>query len=56
MNAYDPHALAVGMTLTPEPKIESVDGMVNPEEHVVIREDGCESLSTFPSWELFVVE
>ena len=56
MNAYDAHALAVGMTLTPEPKIESVDGLVNPEEHVVIREDGCEILSTFPSWELFVVE
>ena len=56
MNAYDPHVLAVGMTLTPEPKIESVDGLVNPEEHVVIRENGCEILSTFPSWELFVVD
>ena len=44
------------MTLTPEPKIESPDGLVNPEEHVAIREHGCEILSTAPGWELFVVE
>ena len=48
--------LAEGMTLTPEPKIESVDGLVNPEEHVVIRADGCEILSTDPGWELLVIE
>ena len=28
------------MALTPEPKIESVDGLLNPEEHVVIRPSG----------------
>ena len=41
---------------TPEPKIESPDGLVNPEEHVAIREHGCEILSTDPGWELFVVD
>ena len=56
INAFDPNVLQVGMTLTPEPKIESPDGLVNPEEHVVIREHGCEILSTEPGWELFVVE
>ena len=56
MNTFDPNVLQVGMTLTPEPKIESVDGLVNAEEHVAIREHGCEILSTDPGWELFVVE
>ena len=56
INLFDPNVLQVGMTLTPEPKIESTDGLVNPEEHVVIREHGCEILSTDPGWELFVVE
>ena len=56
INRFDPTVLQVGMTLTPEPKIESPDGLVNPEEHVVIREHGCEILSTEPGWELLVVE
>lgn len=56
INRFDPNVLQVGMTLTPEPKIESRDGLVNPEEHVAIREHGCEILSTDPGWELFVVE
>jgi len=56
INAFDQNILAEGMTLTPEPKIESVDGLVNPEEHVVIRADGCEILSTDPGWELLVIE
>ena len=51
-----PDRAANRMTLTPEPKIESPDGLVNPEEHVAIREHGCEILSTDPGWELFVVE
>jgi Xaa-Pro aminopeptidase len=55
MNPFDPNPLQVCMTLTPEPKIESVDGLVNPEEHVAIREHGCEILSTNPGWELFEV-
>ena len=56
INRFDPTVLQLGMTLTPEPKIESPDGLVNPEEHVVIREHGCEILSTDPGWELFVVD
>ena len=56
INLFDPNVLQVGMTLTPEPKIESTDGLVNPEEHVAIRDHGCEILSTDPGWELFVVE
>ena len=44
------------MVLTPEPKIESVDGLVNPEEHIVMRGDGCEILSKIPDWPLYVVE
>lgn len=53
--AYDDTILAEGMVLTPEPKIETVEGLLNPEEHVVIRADGCEILSKTPGWELHVV-
>ena len=55
MNPFDPNPLQVRMTVTPEPKIESVDGLVNPEEHVAIREYGCEILSTGLDWQLFEV-
>jgi hypothetical protein len=47
--------LEAGMALTPEPKIESVDGLLNPEEHVVIRRGGCEVLSSTSDWRLHVV-
>ena len=43
------------MALTPEPKIESVDGLLNPEEHVVIRPSGCEVLSAGSEWKLHIV-
>jgi Xaa-Pro aminopeptidase len=56
MNAFETMELQEGMVLTPEPKIESVDGLVNPEEQVVIRRDGCEILSPVPDWHLFVVD
>ena len=56
INAFDPHLLQEGMVVTPEPKIESVDGLVNPEEHVVIRKSGCEILSTTPDWHLRIVQ
>ena len=56
INRFDPTVLQPGMTLTPEPKIESVDGLVNPEEQVAIRAHGCEILSTDPGWELVVVD
>ena len=56
LNEYDPYVLEERMVVTPEPKIESPDGLINPEEHVVIRAHGCEILSTTPDWKLFVVE
>ena len=53
--AFDDTILQEGMVLTPEPKIETVEGLLNPEEHVVIRGYGCDVLSTSPSWKLHVV-
>lgn len=53
--AFDDTVLEAGMALTPEPKIESVEGLVNPEEHVVIRPAGCEILSQASDWRLRVV-
>ena len=55
ISGTDDTVLEVGMVLTPEPKIESVDGLVNPEEHVVIRQFGCEILSAGSDWKLYVV-
>jgi len=55
LNAFDPYVLQEGMVITPEPKIESPDGLVNPEEHIVMRAHGCEILSTSPDWHLHVV-
>jgi len=55
ISAIDDTVLAVGMALTPEPKIESVDGLVNPEEHVIIRATGCEVLSAVSEWRLYAV-
>jgi Xaa-Pro dipeptidase len=55
ISGTDDTVLEVGMALTPEPKIESVDGLVNPEEHVVIRQLGCEILSAGSDWKLHVV-
>ncbi|MGE4056726.1 MAG: M24 family metallopeptidase [Vicinamibacterales bacterium] len=55
MSATDDTILEERMALTPEPKIESIDGLVNPEEHVVIRADGCEILSLIPDGKLHIV-
>jgi Xaa-Pro aminopeptidase len=55
INAFDNSVLAEGMTITPEPKIESADGLVNPEEHVVVRAGGVEILSVNPGSDLVVV-
>ena len=55
INAFDDTVLAEGMTITPEPKIESPDGLVNPEEHVAVRAGGVEILSVHPGPELVVV-
>jgi len=56
MNGYDHRPLQAGMVLTPEPKMESADGLVNPEEHVVMTGDGYEQLSNVPGWELHVID
>jgi Xaa-Pro dipeptidase len=53
--AFDDTVLEAGMALTPEPKIESVEGLVNPEEHVVIRPNRCEILSRTSDWRLHIV-
>jgi len=55
ISGTDDTILEARMVLTPEPKIESVDGLVNPEEHVVIRPSGCEVLSAGSDWKLHVV-
>ncbi len=55
ISATDDTVLAIGMALTPEPKIESVDGLLNPEEHVIVRAQGCEVLSACSDWRLYVV-
>ena len=55
ISGTDDTILEVGMVLTPEPKIESVDGLLNPEEHVVIRANGCDVLSAGSDWKLHIV-
>ena len=55
LNAFDEHVLAEGMSITPEPKIETVEGLLNAEEHVIVRRDGCEVISPFPESALHVV-
>ena len=55
LNAYDENVLAAGMSITPEPKIETPEGLLNAEEHVIVREGGCEVISSFPGFALHVV-
>ena len=55
INAFDTRVLQKGMILTPEPKIETVEGLLNPEEQIVITDAGFEQISTIPEWKLFVV-
>jgi Xaa-Pro aminopeptidase len=55
ISATDDTILEACMALTPEPKIESVDGLLNPEEQVVIRPSVCEVLSAGSDWKLHVV-
>jgi Xaa-Pro dipeptidase len=56
ISGTDEAVLEIGMALTPEPKIESLDGLLNPEEHVVVRSDRCEVLSSISDWHLYTVE
>lgn len=55
MSGTDTAVLQAGMVLTPEPKIESVDGLVNPEEQVVVRDGEAEVLSSSSDYSLRVV-
>jgi hypothetical protein len=43
------------MSITPEPKIETVEGLLNAEEHVIVRDGGCEIISGFPGSGLHIV-
>lgn len=56
INAFDMHEFQAGMSITPEPKIETVEGLLNAEEHVIVRDGGCEVLSSGLDWKLFQVE
>ena len=56
MSGTDATILEAGMVLTPEPKIESIEGLVNPEEQVVVRDAGPEVISPVPDSKLFVVK
>jgi Xaa-Pro dipeptidase len=55
LNAFDEHVLEAGMSITPEPKIETTEGLLNAEEHVIVRESGGEIISGFPGSGLHVV-
>jgi Xaa-Pro aminopeptidase len=55
LNAFDEHVLACGMSITPEPKIETEEGLLNAEEHVIVRDNGAEIISGFPDSRLHVV-
>jgi len=45
INAFDEHVIQEGMSITPEPKIETQEGLLNAEEHVIVRADCCEVIS-----------
>jgi len=55
LNAFDEHVLEAGMSITPEPKIETVEGLLNAEEHVIVRDGGGEIISGFPASGLHIV-
>ena len=56
LSPFDRRVLASGMIITPEPKIETVEGLLNPEEHILITETGYELFSKHPDWKLHVVQ
>jgi len=55
LNAFDEHVLEAGMSITPEPKIETVEGLLNAEEHVIVRDGGGEIISRHPGSDLHIV-
>jgi len=56
ISGTDATILEDGMVLTPEPKIESIDGLVNPEEQVVVRAGGGVLLSDDSGSRLCVID
>ncbi len=56
LSGADSTVLSAGMTLTVEPKFYSEDGLVNPDEMVLVTEDGHEVLSTVPDRGLHVID
>jgi len=55
LNAFDKHILEPGMSITPEPKAEVHEGLLNPEEHIIMRTSGVEIISTDPGSDLLVI-
>lgn len=55
LNAFDEHVLQPGMSITPEPKIEVAEGLLNAEEHIIMRDTGVEIISTNPDPALLVI-
>jgi Xaa-Pro aminopeptidase len=55
LNAFDRNVLEVGMSITPEPKIEVKEGLLNAEEHIIMRSTGAEVISTDLGSELLVI-
>lgn len=56
LNAFDQHVIQEGISMTPEPKIETKEGLLNAEEHVIVRANGCEIISGQLDWRLFKVD
>lgn len=55
ISGTDDAVLQAGMVFTPEPKIESADGLVNPEEQVVVTPAGGKLLSDEQGGKLWVI-
>lgn len=55
INAFDTHVFQEGMSITPEPKIETQEGLLNAEEHVIVRAQGCEIISGSLDWRLHTI-
>jgi len=54
INGFDRTVLEAGMVLTIEPKFMSADGLVNPDDMVLVTQDGYELLSLTPDRGLHV--
>ena len=48
INDLDNTVIKEGMTLTPEPRVIAKEGIINAEDHIVVRKDRSEILNTKP--------